>query len=86
MTRHRPVKNARTQPRAQNGTWAHGGKPVPSVPLAQNAVQFSLVADLMGPDRNARDRRDRGTVHWHKNDGKDDAILVAIDVIKEDAQ
>ena len=25
------------------------------------------------------------TVHWHKNDGKDDAILVAVDVIKKEA-
>ncbi len=25
------------------------------------------------------------TVHWHKNDGKDDAILIAVDVIKAEA-
>ena len=25
------------------------------------------------------------TVHWHKNDGTDDAILVAVDVIKKEA-
>ena len=24
------------------------------------------------------------TVHWHKNDGKDDAILIAVDVIKKE--
>jgi quercetin dioxygenase-like cupin family protein len=24
------------------------------------------------------------TVHWHKNDGKDDAVLVAVDVIKKE--
>ncbi len=26
------------------------------------------------------------TVHWHKNDGKDDAILVAVDVIKKETK
>ena len=24
------------------------------------------------------------TVHWHKNDGKDDAILIAVDVLKKE--